>query len=387
MKANISLEMIIGLPKEVKTKENRVALKPVDVKSLTALSHNVLVQKNAGQGAGYSNEEYENAGAVMVDSPKEAYDADIVVKVKEPIKEEYDFLKEGSILYTYLHLAANEDTKELTEILLEKKVTGIAYETVEDEKGELVLLKPMSEVAGQLAIDYGARYLQTFQGGRGKLIGQVGGANPTQVVVIGGGNVGYPAAVKVAGSKSKVALLDINPEKVKQLKKDFEGINQLYDNVEVIQSDENNLKEYVKKADLLVGAVLVPGGKAPKVVTEDMIKEMKEGAVIVDVAIDQGGFTELSKPTTHEDPIYTEHGKIFCCITNMPGSVARTSTQALTDVTFPYLLNLVKQGLKESLKDEGFAKGVNTHKGYITYEAVAKDLAMDDNYKKLKEIF
>ncbi|MDP2908672.1 MAG: alanine dehydrogenase [Nanoarchaeota archaeon] len=378
--------MIIGLPKEVKTKENRVALKPSDVEALFSVGHKVKVEKNAGYGAGYLDLEYEKAGARMVATAKEAYDADIVVKVKEPIEQEYPLLKEGSTIYTYLHLAASEETKELTKILLNKKITGIAYETVENKKGELPLLKPMSLIAGQLAIDYGARFLQTFQGGRGMLIGEVEGAELTQVVVLGGGNVGYGAAVKAAGTKAKVYLLDKNPKKVEQLKKEFKGINKLYHNVEILESSPELIREYVKKADLLVGAILLPGGKAPKIVTKEMIQGMKDGAVIVDVAIDQGGCTELSRPTTHEEPIYKEYGKTFCCITNMPGSVARTSTQALTKATFPYLLTLTNKGLKQALKDEGFAKGVNTYKGHITYYAVAEDLGMEDKYKKLEEL-
>ncbi|MBM3200370.1 alanine dehydrogenase [Candidatus Woesearchaeota archaeon] len=378
--------MKIGLPKEVKTKENRVALKPSDVNSLVTAGHQVFVEKNAGNGAGYSDSEYVKAGATIVNTAREAYDAEIVVKVKEPIKQEYELLKPGTILYTYLHLAASEETKELTKMLLEKKITGIAYETVENKKGELPLLKPMSLIAGQLAIDYGARFLQTFQGGRGLLIGEVEGAEPTHIVVLGGGNVGYGAAIKAAGTKAKVSILDINPEKIKWLEKEFKKINKIYKNVEIVQSSKEKLAEYVKQADLLVGAILLTGGKAPKVVTKDMIKSMKEGAVIVDVAIDQGGCTELSKSTTHENPVYTEDGKIFCCITNMPGSVARTSTQALTKQTFPYLLNLANKGFKKSLKDKGFAKGVNTYQGFITYSAVAECLGMKDQYKALESL-
>ncbi|MBU4501880.1 MAG: alanine dehydrogenase [Nanoarchaeota archaeon] len=375
--------MIIGLPKEVKTKENRVALKPTDVATLVAEGHNVKVQENAGKGAGYPNEEYEKAGATMVNSAKDAYDTEMVVKVKEPIKQEYDLLKENTILYTYLHLAADESTKELTQVLLDKNITGIAYETVTNENKELPLLEPMSLIAGQLAIDYGARFLQTFQGGRGKLIGVVPGADPTNVVILGGGNVGYGSLVKAAGSKAETYVLDINPKKVAELSDEFKD----HKNVHIIQSDDEKIKEYVSKADLLVGAILLPGGKAPKIVTEDMVKTMKDGAVIVDVAIDQGGCTELSKPTTHEEPIYKEHGKIFCCITNMPGSVARSSTQALTAVTVPYAINLAKKGLEAALKeDPGFAEGVNTYKGFITYEAVAKDLGMMDKYKKLEDL-
>jgi len=386
MKNDKKLEMIIGLPKEVKIKENRVALKPSDVEVLFSAGHKVVVEKNAGYGAGYPDGEYENAGARIVSTAKEAYNADIIIKVKEPTTQEYELLKEGSILFTYLHLAASEETKELTKVLLEKKITGIAYETVENKKRELPLLKPMSLIAGQLAIDYGARFLQTFQGGRGMLVGEVEGAEPTQVVILGGGNVGYGAAIKAAGTRAKVAILDINPQKVEQLKKQFKKVNKLYNNIEVVQSDDTKIREYIKKADLLVGAILLPGGKAPKIVKKEMIQSMKDGAVIVDVAIDQGGCTELSRPTTHEEPTYKEYEKIFCCITNMPGSVARTSTQALTKQTFPYLLTLANKGLKKALKDKGFAKGMNTYKGFITYNAVSESLGMKDQYKSLEEL-
>ncbi len=381
------LEMIIGLPKEIKIKENRVAMKPSDVEQLIQAGHKVNVQTKAGVGAGYSDEEYTNVGATIVQTPEEAYDADIVVKVKEPIKEEYDRLKEGTILYTYLHLAADEETKELTKVLLDKNITGIAYETVEKD-GDLPLLKPMSIIAGQLAVDYGARFLQRFENGRGKLVGLVEGAEPTQVVVIGGGNVGYPAALKAAGTGAKVSILDIKPEVIQRLKQDskLQGINRIFKNIEIVKSSKEKTEEYTAKADLLIGAVLIPGAKAPTVVTKEMIKNMKEGATIVDVSIDQGGCIWGARPTTHADPKYEVYGKNYCCITNMPGAVARTSTQALTAATFPYLLELANKGLKEALKDEGFAKGVNTHKGHITYRAVAKDLNMEDKFEELDNL-
>ena len=385
MKNDQKLELIIGLPKEVKVKENRVALKPSDVELLTGESHTVKVQKNAGLGAGYPDEEYEKAGATMVDSAKEAYDADIVIKVKEPIKKEYDLLKEGTILYTYLHLAADESTKELTEKLLEKKITGIAYETVEDENGALPLLKPMSVIAGHLAVHYGQYFLQAYRGGRGVLIGNVEGADPANVVVLGGGNVGYGAAAAI-GANANVSILDINPEGVKK-KEEFKKLLKSYKNMQVIQSSEEALKENIEQADLLIGGVLIPGAKAPKIVTEEMLKSMEKGAVIVDVAIDQGGCTAWSKPTTHENPTYEIEGKVLCCITNMPGSKARTATQALTHATTPYLFILAEKGLKEATElDSGFAKGINTYQGQITYKAVAESLDMMDKYKKLDEL-
>lgn len=377
----------IGVPKEIKIKENRVALIPSNVKVLIENHHEVHVQTKAGLGAGYTDKDYQEVGAHIEPTAKGVYKkADIIVKVKEPQPSEYKYLSSSKILFTYLHLTASEETKKLTKALLENDVTGIAYETIEDEKGQLPLLKPMSTVAGQLAIDYGARFLQTFEKGRGKLIGRVEGTAPTDVVVLGGGNVGFHAAMKAAGTGANVSILDVNPKKIDSLKKEFEKINSIYQNVEVVLSNEGILKEYVKKADLLVGAILVPGGKSPKIVTEEMIKGMKDGAVIVDVAIDQGGCTELSKPTTHEKPAYIKHGKIFCCITNMPGAVARTSTQALTNATFPYLLKIANEGIEVIKKDKGFAKGVNTYKGYITYRQVAEDLNMNDKYKSLEEL-
>lgn len=382
MKKNKELEMIIGLPKETKTKENRVAITPSDIEILFSLGHKIKVEKNAGYGAGYPDSEYEKAGATIVNT-EEAYNADIVIKVKEPLPKEYELLKKGSSLYTYLHLAASEETKELTKILLDKKITGIAYETVRGKDGDLPLLKPMSIIAGQKAIDYAAEFSQTFKGGRGLLIGNVEGAEKTQIVIIGGGVVGYNAALNAAGRGAKVSILDINLQRVEQLRREF--YTGRY-NIEVVLSDEKTLREYVKKADVLVGAVLVRGGKAPKIVTKDMIQEMKDKAIIVDVAIDQGGCTELSRPTTHENPTYKEHGKIFCCITNLPGAVARTATQALTKATFPYLLKLANKGLKEALKDKGFAEGVNTYKGCITYHTIAYSLDMMDRYKKLEEL-
>jgi len=375
--------------KEIKKGENRVGLTPIGVKELVERGHSVLVQENSGINAGFPNEEYEDAGATLLSNPLEIVKkADILIKVKEPIEEEYVLLEnfKGKILFTYLHLSGV--TKSLTEKLLENKITGIAYETVRDEKGQLPLLKPMSQVAGVLAIQYGAQYLQKKYNGRGISLGKIDNTTPAEVVVVGGGVVGAKAAITAAGLGANVTLLELKDERISQLKnefKEFLGEN-LYKNVSFLKSNEENLKESVKKADLLIGAVLVAGAKAPIVVTEEMVKSMKNGSVIVDVAIDQGGCIWGSKPTTHENPIYNLDGKIFCCITNMPGQVALQSTQALTSATLPYLLKLADKGIDALREDKNFAKGLNTYNGRITYKKVAEDLGMEEYYSDLSEI-
>ena len=375
--------------KEIKKGENRVGLTPIGVKELVERGHSVLVQENSGINAGFPNEEYEDAGATLLSNPLEIVKkADILIKVKEPIEEEYVLLEnfKGKILFTYLHLSGV--TKSLTEKLLENKITGIAYETVRDEKGQLPLLKPMSQVAGVLAIQYGAQYLQKKYNGRGISLGKIDNTTPAEVVVVGGGVVGAKAAITAAGLGANVTLLELKDERISQLKnefKEFLGEN-LYKNVSFLKSNEENLKESVKKADLLIGAVLVAGAKAPIVVTEEMVKSMKNGSVIVDVAIDQGGCIWGSKPTTHENPIYNLDGKIFCCITNMPGQVALQSTQALTSATLPYLLKLADKCIDALREDKNFAKGLNTYNGRITYKKVAEDLGMEEYYSDLSEI-
>ncbi len=375
--------------KEVKKGENRVGLTPEGAKKLVEHQQRVLVERDAGIRAGFSNKEYEAAGATLIDDPLEIVrKADVIVKVKEPVPEEYLLLDnfKGKILFTFLHLSGVP--KSLTEKLLENKITAIAYETVFDKEGNLPLLKPMSQVAGVLAIQYGAQYLQKKYHGRGTTLGVIDNANRAEVVVIGGGVVGSKSAITAAGLGCKVTVLELKDDVIEKLKKEFREFlgENLFNNVSFIKSTPEAVMEAVKKANLLVGAVLVPGAKAPQVVTKDMVKAMKKGSVIVDVAIDQGGCVWGSKPTSHENPIYEIDGKIFCCITNMPGQVALQSTQALTNATLPYLLKLADLGIGALKEDPNFAKGVNTYQGKITYKVVAEDLDMLDCYLDLWEI-
>jgi len=372
--------MIIGTLKEIKNNENRVGLTPEGTKELTKNNHKVLVQKNAGSNAGFTDEEYKEAGAEIVEEPIDIVTkADIIIKVKEPIPDEYELLDsfKGKTLFTYLHLAAAD--KKLTEKLLENNITGIAYETVEDENNELPLLKPMSQIAGALAIQYGAEYLQKKYGGLGITLGVIDNAPSANVLVVGGGNVGATAARTAAGMGVNVTLLDIKDDVINKLKEEFSQ----YKNLTILKSTKETLTEEIKKADLVIGAVLVAGAKAPVVITQDMIDVMKKGAVMMDVAIDQGGCICVSKPTSHSDPIYKVDGKICCCITNMPGQVALQSTQALTNATLPYLLKMANKGVLEALKeDKNFTKGLNTYNGNLTCKAVAEALGMVDKYKE-----
>lgn len=376
--------MNIGTIKEVKDKENRVGLTPVGVERLVQSGHVVFVQKNAGIGSGFLDTEYEKAGATLRNTPEEVVqDVDILVKVKEPVPSEYpllDFLK-GKILYTYLHLAAAD--KNLTVKLLENEITAIAYETVEDADGELPLLAPMSQVAGVLAVQYGAQYLQKKYHGRGITMGHVDNTDLAETVVVGGGFVGSTAAKTALGMGGKVTILNRSQERLDHLETEYRDyFGKLFGNVRFLPSTEENLREFVAKADLLVGAVLVHGAKAPLVVTEEMVKTMKPGAVIVDVSVDQGGCIWGTKPTTHSDPLYEIDGKIYCCVTNMPGQAARQATQALTHATLLYLQKIAEHGLEPFLKhDKNFAKGLNTYKGKITYKAVAEALDLLDSYQ------
>lgn len=385
---------IIGCIKEVKNNENRVGLTPKGVKVLVDAGHTVYVQNDAGVGAGFMDEEYVAAGAKMLKNPAEVVTAvEILVKVKEPVPSEYpllDMLK-GKTLYTYFHLSAVD--KGLTLKLIENQITAVAYETVEDANGRLPLLAPMSEIAGVLAIQYGAEYLQKKYHGRGVTLGLIANTDPAETVVVGGGFVGATAARTAAGMGAMVTILDISEKRVEQLKAEFKAYlgEKLFANVRILKSDDATLREWVKKADLLVGAVLVPGTRAPVVVTEEMVRSMQKGAVIVDVSVDQGGCIWGTKPTTHSEPIYEIDGVIFCCVANMPGQVARQSTQALTFATLPYLKTMAGDGVMESVKaslagDGHFAKGINTHKGKITYPSVAKDLDLMGSYQDLKEL-
>lgn len=372
--------MIIGVLKEIKNNENRVGLIPVGVKKLVEGGHIVVIQNSAGDGAGFFDEEYKEAGGIISKSPLDIVKrCDILVKVKEPIPEEYYLLDKlkGKTLFTYLHLAAAD--KRLTEKLLENNITAIGYETVEDDKKNLPLLKPMSQIAGVLSIQYGAEYLQKKYKGRGITLGEIDNAPRAEVVVVGGGTVGVAAMRTAVGMGANTTLLEIKDERIEQLKREFD----CFKNLLILKSTKENLVESIKKADFVVGAVLVAGAKAPIVVTKDLVDLMKTGAVLVDVAIDQGGCIYYSKATTHANPIFYVDGKIFCCITNMPGQVALQSTQALASATFPYLLNMANRGVLETLRNDiNFAKGINTFDGKICCEAVAKALSMMEKYEK-----
>ncbi|HFB39248.1 MAG TPA: alanine dehydrogenase [Oceanithermus sp.] len=354
--------MKIGVPKEIKPMEFRVAMTPGGVESLVRRGHEVLVEKGAGVGSGMPDAEYEAAGARLV-SAEEAWGAELVVKVKEPLPEEYKYLRPGLLLFTYLHLAAS---RELTEAMVKSGVTGIAYETVQLEDGSLPLLVPMSEVAGRMATQVGAYYLEKPMGGRGILLGGVPGVAPASVVILGGGTVGTNAAKIALGMGAQVYVLDVNHRRLQYLDDVFGG------RLITLTSTEANLKKVVQFADLLIGAVLIPGAKAPKLVTREMVASMKEGAVIVDVAVDQGGCVETIRPTTHDDPTYLVDGVVHYGVANMPGAVPRTSTFALTNQTLPYVLKLAEKGLEALKEDPALLKGLNVHAGRLTHPAVAE---------------
>ncbi|MEK6983315.1 MAG: alanine dehydrogenase [Nanoarchaeota archaeon] len=370
--------MIISIPKEIKDKENRVALTPEGAKKLTESGHKVLIEKNAGVGSGFNDGEYSRNGARIVDT-ESAWSGDVVLKVKEPLENEYPFLKENQILFTYLHLAGV--TKTLTEALLKSKTTGIAYETVEDSYHRLPLLAPMSAVAGNMAVTIGAYYIAKFNNGKGMMLGEVLGHFYGKVVIIGDGVVGRHASKTAYGMGANTYVFGRHEERMDHLR-DVIGRKS-----HILLSTSENIAEHVKDADLVVGAVLITGAKAPYVVTEEMVKTMQAGSVIVDVSIDQGGCIETSKPTKHSDPVFIKHGVTHYCVTNMPGAYPRTSTIALTNATLPYVLKLANDGLIESIKkDTGFAKGVNTYKGHITYKPVAEALGTEERFKELREL-
>ena len=371
--------MIIGVPKEIKANENRIALTPSGVDALKRAGHQVFIENNGGVGSGFSNEEYINAGAEILDTPAEIFaKADMIIKVKEPLPSEYGLFKEGQILYTYLHLSGVDP--ELTKVLMKKNVTGIAYETVQFTNGELPLLTPMSEVAGRMATQVGIHFLEKTHGGSGVLLGGVPGTPAAEVVVVGGGVVGTNAAKMAFGLGARVTILDVSPARMRYLDDIFEG------NITTLMSNPYNIAECCRKADLLVGAVLIPGARAPQLVTQDMVKQMKEGSVIVDVAIDQGGSIEtIDRVTTHAEPTYTRHGVVHYSVANMPGAVPRTSTIALTNVTLKYALDIANKGAEQAIAaDPALALGVNTYKGEVTYEAVAIDLG--HKYVPLKDL-
>lgn len=369
--------MKIGIPREVKNNENRVGLPPNGVSALVDNGHDVYVETNAGMGSQFTDEDYKNVGATIVNSAAEVWQAEIVIKVKEPQSSEYQYFREDLTLFTYLHLAAES---ELTKALVDKKVTGIAYETVQLADNSLPLLTPMSEIAGRMSTQIGAQFLQSFYGGKGILLGGVPGVQKGKVAIIGGGVSGTEAAKMAIGLGADVTILDLDPKRLKQL-------SELFGNdVQTLMSTKLNIAKAVKNSDLVIGAVLIPGAAAPKLVSEEMIESMNDGGVVVDIAIDQGGlFATTDRITTHDNPTYTKHGIIHYAVANMPGAVPRTSTLALSNVTLPYILALAKKGVKQACLDNpAFAKGVNTLQGYVTYEAVAE--ALDYEYKTLDEL-
>src|SRR5262245_48492181 len=362
--------MIVGLPKEVKDNEYRVGLVPAGVKALTSSGHKVLVETRAGDGSGITDDEYVSAGGQIVDTAEEAWSrADMVVKVKEPISSEYPLLREGLILFTYLHLAP---ARELTKAMLDSGVIGVAYETITNDHGQLPLQTPMSEVAGRMSIQVGATYLEQINGGRGVLLGGVPGVAPGRVTIIGGGVVGTNAAKIAVGFGAAVTIIDRDIERLRYLDDIFGS------RIRTLASNPYTIAESVAASDLVIGAVLVPGAAAPKLVTRDMLRDMPRGSVIVDVAVDQGGCIETTKPTTHSQPTYYVENVLHYGVTNMPGAVPRTSTFGLTNATMPFALRLAKHGAVEAFKrDPHLKNGVNTFKGKVTYQAVADDQGLE----------
>ncbi len=357
--------MIVGILKEIKAEENRVCMTPAGVEVLKQNGHTVLVEQNAGKGSGFADEAYVNAGADMIEGPKQIYaKADMVMHVKEPQPSEYEMIRPDQIVFTYLHLAAD---KQQTLALIDRKSINIAYETIQKADGSLPLLTPMSEVAGRMAIQQGAKYLEMAQGGHGVLLGGVPGVDPGTVMIIGGGIVGINAAKMACGLGAKVYILDMNLDRLRYLSDVMPA------NCFPLMSSPETIRCLVQKADVVIGAVLIPGAKAPRLITREMLKTMKPGSVIVDVAIDQGGCFETSKATTHGDPIYTVDKVIHYCVANMPGAVARTSTMALTNATLPYAAEIANKGWKKAMKENTEIKlGANVIKGQVTYKGVAE---------------
>jgi alanine dehydrogenase len=367
--------VIVGCPIEIKQKENRVGIVPASAHALTTAGHTVLIEQGAGLGSGISDEDYAAVGSEIVDSVDEVWQrADMIVKVKEPLPPEYKRMRPGQTLFTYLHLAPEP---ELTRALLEQKVAGVAYETIE-VNGRLPLLKPMSEVAGKMSIQVGAWCLEKERGGKGVLLGGVPGVHRGKVVIIGGGVVGVNAAKIAVGMGADVVILDNNLDRLEYLDDVFLG------RAQTLYSTPHNVREQVKRADLVIGAVLIPGARAPQLITRDLLDEMDDGSVIVDVAVDQGGIVETGRVTTHDNPTYVVSGVVHYGVANMPGAVARTSTFALDHATMPYMMKLANLGLKEAVKDPAIKKGVNTYGGHVTYEAVA--LAHDLPYVPLENL-
>lgn len=369
--------MRIGVPTEVKNNENRVAMTPAGVVNLALYGHEVVIESGAGLGSGFSDEDYKAAGAQIVETAKEAWNQEMIMKVKEPVSSEYAYFQEGMILFTYLHLAPEP---ELTAAMLDAKVTGIAYETVQLPNNSLPLLTPMSEVAGKMSTQIGAQFLEKIHGGGGILLGGIPGVSRGKVTVVGGGVAGTNAAKVAVGMGASVTILDLNPDRLRQLD-DLFGRD-----VQTLISNPLNIADSVKDADLVIGAVLIPGAKAPKLVTEEMIKSMKPGSVVVDIAIDQGGIFETSdRITTHDNPTYVKHDVVHYAVANMPGAVPRTSTIGLTNVTVPYAVQIANKGFKKAVQEnEALKKGVNTFEGYVTYKAVAEDQGVE--YKSVDDL-
>jgi alanine dehydrogenase len=368
--------MIVGVPKEIKDNENRVSTTPAGVAEYVGRGHQVVVERSAGVGSGFSDVEYELAGATLCDTHAEVFStADMIVKVKEPIAPEYDLMRDGQLLYTYLHLAAEE---QLTKVLMQRNVASIAYETVELANGSLPLLTPMSEVAGRMSIQVGAHYLEKVHGGRGLLLGGVPGVPPADVVILGGGVVGINAAQMALGMGANVTIIDRSIDRLRYLDQVLHG------RINTLASNQQNIANAVQGADLLIGGVLIPGAKAPKLVTEAMVTTMRPGSVIVDVAIDQGGCVETCRPTSHSNPTFVFSGVTHYSVTNMPGAVPRTSTIALSNVTLPYGLSLAEKGMAAVKSDPALAKGVNVYKGEITYAAVAEAFSLE--YTSLEKL-
>jgi alanine dehydrogenase len=362
--------MIVGVLKEIKVEENRVCMTPAGVEIMKQNHHEVLVENNAGVGSGFNNEAYRTAGAEIVDTPQEIFKrSEMVMHVKEPLPAEYELIREGQIVFTYLHLAAAE---ELTNALIKSGSINIAYETIQKPDGSLPLLTPMSEVAGRMAIQQGAKYLEMAQGGHGILLGGVPGVDPGTVVIIGGGIVGINAAKMACGLGAKVYILDMNLERLRYLSDVMPA------NCFLLMSKPTTVRRLIKEADVVVGAVLIPGAKAPKLVTREMLQTMKKGAVLVDVAIDQGGCFETSKATTHGDPIYNVEGVVHYCVANMPGAVPKTSTLALTNATLPYAVEIANKGWKKAMQENPEIKyGANVVKGNVTYQGVSEAFGLD----------
>ncbi|QDI92114.1 alanine dehydrogenase [Salicibibacter halophilus] len=361
--------MKIGIPKEIKNNENRVAVTPAEVLQLQQSGHEIIVESGAGLGAGFEDAEYEKAGATISRTAKDTWNSEMVMKVKEPLPEEYSYFYDGLILLAYLHLAAD---KKLTKALVDKKVTGIAYETMQLDDGSLPLLTPMSEVAGRMASQIGAQFLEKMKGGRGILLSGLPGVQRGKVCIVGGGVVGTNAAKIAVGLGADVTILDLNPQRLRELEDIFGS------DIQTLMSNPLNIANAVKEADLVIGAVLIPGGKAPKLITEKMVQSMKDGAVMIDVAVDQGGIVEtIDRITTHDDPIYYKHGVVHYAVANIPSTVPRTSTIGLTATTIPYALQIANKGYEEAcLNNSAIRRGINTFRGHVTHRAVADTHAL-----------